>query len=92
LLALEHDATTTARAFQQLLSGLELSSDAKDVAAERVKVKASLKSVRSKLDGLVATLEKDLQGGLINAGARKEVDKIVSSSRLPIESRSRPNW
>ncbi|KAI5451451.1 hypothetical protein NCC49_001757 [Naganishia albida] len=80
LVALEHDATTTARAFQQLLSGLELSSEAKDVAAERAKVKASLKSVRSKLDNLVATLEKDLQGGLINTGAKKEVARIIDAA------------
>lgn len=39
------------------------------------------------MDDLVATLDKDLQGGLINAGARKEVNKLVSSL---LSSRARP--
>ena len=76
--ALEREATAVTRAFEQLLGSFDLSADAKDVAAERVKVKASLKKVRAKLDDLVGALEKDLQAGLINAGAQKEVDKLVS--------------
>jgi hypothetical protein len=78
---LEHEAITTTRAFEQLLSQLELTPEAKDVTANRVKVKASLKKVRSKLDDLVASLETELRDGLITAGARKEVDKLVSSAR-----------
>jgi hypothetical protein len=78
LTALEREATAVTRAFEQLLGGFELSPEAKDVGAERVKVKAALKKVRAKLDDLAVVLEKDLQGGLINAGAEKEVDSLVS--------------
>lgn len=69
----------TTRAFAKLLGEFELSAEAKDVGAERAKVKASLKKVRSKLDDIVATLDKDLQDGLIDAGAKEEVNKFVSA-------------
>ncbi|KAJ9102559.1 hypothetical protein QFC21_002960 [Naganishia friedmannii] len=80
LSTLEHEAITTTRAFEQLLSQIDLTPEAKDVTANRVKVKASLKKVRSKLDDLVASLEAELRDGLITAGARKEVDKLIETA------------
>ncbi|KAJ9121752.1 hypothetical protein QFC22_002373 [Naganishia vaughanmartiniae] len=88
LATLEHEAITTTRAFEQFLSQLELAPEAKDVTSNRVKVKASLKKVRSKLDDLVASLEADLRDGLITAGARKEVDKLIETAVQSAGSKS----
>ncbi|KAJ9111742.1 hypothetical protein QFC19_001104 [Naganishia cerealis] len=80
LSALEHEAVATTRAFEQLLGQLELTPEAEDVSANRAKVKASLKKVRSKLDEMSASLEAELRGGLITAGASEQVDKLIDTA------------